>query len=153
MSGLYNMIVVVVQSRSSVQLFVTLWTAAHQASLSFTVSWSLLKLMSIELVMPRNHLVLCRPLLLSPSIFPGIRVLSNESALLIRWPTYWSYSTSPSSEYSGMISLRIGWFDLLSVQGTLKSLIQHHSSKTPILWCSTFFMVQLLPPYLTTGKP
>ena len=123
--------VIVVQSLSCVQLFVTPWTAACQAFWSFTISWSLLKLMSIELVMPSNYLILCHPLLLLPSIFPSIRVFSNESALRIRWPKYWSlsFSISPSNEYSGLISFRIDWFDLLAVQGTLKSLLQYHSSK------------------------
>ena len=122
--------VVVIQSLSHVQLFVTPWAAALQASLSFTISWSLLKLMSIESVTPSNHLILCHPLLLPPSIFPSIGVFSNESVLCIRWPKYWrfSFSISPSSEYSGSISFRIAWFDL-AVQGTLKSLLQHHSSK------------------------
>ena len=143
-----------VQSLSRVWLFVTPWTAAHQASLSITNSWSLLKLMSVELVMPSNHLILCRPLLLLPSIFPSIRVFSNESALPIRWPKYWSFSfnISPSNEYSGLISFRMDWLDLLAVQGTLKSLIQHHSSKASILWCSALFIVQLSHPYMTTGK-
>ena len=132
----------------------TLWTAAHQASLSFTISWSLLKLMSIESVTPSNHLILCRPLLLLPSIFPSIRVFSNESVLCIRWPKYWSFSfsISPSNEYLGLLSFRIYWFDLLVVQGTLKSLLQHHSSKASILWHSTFFTVQLWHIYMTTGK-
>ena len=118
------------------------WTAARQASLSFTISWSFQKLMSIELVVPSNHLILCRPLLL-PSVFPSIRVFSNESPLRIRWPKYWSFSFSihASNEYSGLISFRIDWFDLLAVQGTLKSLLQHHSSKASILWHSAFFMV------------
>ena len=143
-----------VQSLSRVQLFATTWTAAHQASLSITNSWSLLKLMSIELVMPSNHLILCRPLLLLPSIFPSIRVFSNESVLRIRWAKYWrfSFSISPSNEYSGLISLQMDWFDLLVVQGALKSLLQHHSSKASILWHSAFFMVQLSHPYMTTGK-
>ena len=146
--------IVVVQSFSCVRLFATPWTAACQASLSFTISWSLLKLMSIESVMPSNHLTLCRPLLLLPSVFPSIRVFSNESTLHIRWPKYWSFSfsISPSNEYSGLISFRINWFDLLAVQGTLKSLLQHHSSKASILWCSAFLMVQLSHPYMTTGK-
>ena len=122
-----------VQSLSHVRLFATPWTAAHQASLSITNSQRLLKLMSIESVMPSNHLILCCPLLLSPSIFPSIRVFSNESALHIRWPKYWSFSISSSNEYSGLISFRMDWLDLLAVQGTLKSLPQHHSSKTPIL--------------------
>ena len=143
-----------VQSLSSVWLFMTPWTAACQASLSITSSWSLLKLMSIELVMPSNHLILCRPLLLPPSIFPSIRVFSNESVIHIRWPKYWSFSFSiiPSSEYSKLISFMLDWFDLLAVQGTLKSLLQHHSSKTSILWHSAFFIVQLSHPYMTTGK-
>ena len=140
-----------VQSLSRVQLFVTPWTAAHQASLPITNSWSLLKLMSIELVMPSNHLILCRPLLLPPSIFPSISVFTNESVLHIRWPKYWSFSFSPYNEYSGLISFRIDWFDL-AVQGTLKSLAQHHSSKASILWHSAFFIVQLSYPYMTTGK-
>ena len=129
-------------------------STAHQASLSFTNSWSLLKLMSIDLVMPSNHFILCCPLLLLPSIFPSIRVFSNELALHIRWPKYWSfsYSISPSNEYSGLISFRIDWFDLLAVQVTLKSLLQHYSSKASILQCSAFFMVQLSHPYMTTGK-
>ena len=122
-----------VQSLSHVRLFATPWTAAHQASLSITNSQGLLKLMSIELVMPSNHLILCCPLLLSPSVFPSIRVFSNESALHIRWPKYWSFSISSSNEYSGLISFRMDWLDLLAVQGTLKSLLQHHSSKTSIL--------------------
>ena len=128
-------------------------TAAHQASLSFTVSWSLLKLMSVESVMPSNQLILCRPLLLS-SIFPSIRVFSTESAFHIRWPKYWSFSfsISPSNEYSGLISFRIDWFDLLAVQVTLKNLLQHHSLKASILWCSAFFTVPLSHPYMTTGK-
>ena len=132
----------------------TPWTAARQASLSFTISRSLLKLMPIESVMPTNHLILCHLLLLLPSVFPSIRVFSNESALHIRWPKYWSFSfsISPSNEYSGLISFKIDWFDLLAVQGTLKSLLQHHSSKASILWHSAFFMVQLSHPYMTTGK-
>ena len=126
----------------------------HQASLSITHSQSLLKLMSIELVMPSNHLVLCCPFLLLPSIFPSIRVFSNESVLHIRWPRYWSFSfsISPSNEYSGEISFRTDWLDLLSVQGTLKSLLQNRSSKASILWHSAFFIVQLSHPYMTTGK-
>ena len=144
----------VVQSLSHVQLFVTPWTAAHQTSLSITNSRSLLKLMSIESVMPSNHLILCHPLRLLPSILPSIRVFSNESVLCIRWPKYWSFSfnISPSSEYSGLISFRMDWFDLLATQGTLKSLLQHHSSKASILWCSAFFIVQLSHPYMTTRK-
>ena len=130
-------------------------TAARQASLSITNSRSLLKLMSIESVMPSNHLILCRSLLLLPSILPSIRVFSNESALQITWPKYWSFSfsISPSNEYAGLISFRIDWLDLLAVQGTLKSLLQHHSSKASILQHSTFFIVQLSLPYMTTGKP
>ena len=141
-----------------VQLFIGLfsrpWTEACQASLSFTISQSLLKLMSIEPVMPSNHHILCRPLLLLPSIFPSIRVFSNESALCIRWPKHWSFSftINPSSEYSGLISFRINGFHLLSVQGTLKSLLQNHSPKTSILWHLAFFMVQLSHPYMTTGN-
>ena len=143
-----------VQLLSHVWLFVTPWTAAHQVSLSTTNCWSSPKPMSIELVMPSNHLILCRPLLLLPSIFPSIRVLSNESALRIRWPNYWSFSFSiiPSNEYSGLISFRMDWLDLLAVQGTLKSLLQNHSSKASILQCSAFFTVQLLHPYMPTGK-
>ena len=144
----------VVQSLSHVQLFATPWTAACQASLSITISQSLLKLMSIESVMPSNHLILCCPLLLLPSIFPSIRVFSNESDLLIRWPKYWSFSfnISPFNEYSGLISFRMDWLDLLAVQVTLKSLFLHHSLRASILWCSAFFMVQLSHPYMTTGK-
>ena len=143
-----------VQLLSCVQLFVTPWTAAHLASLSITNSQSLLKLLSIESVMPSNHFILCCPLLLLPSIFPSIRVFSNESILHIRWPNYWSFSFSirPSKEYSELISLRMDWLDLLAVQGTLKSLLQHHGSKASILWCSAFFIVQLWHPYVTTGK-
>ena len=134
-----------VQSLSHVQLFAT-GTAARPASLSITNSWSLLKLMSIKSLMQSNHLILCRPLLLPPSVFASIRVFSNESALHIRWPKYWSfsYSISPSNEYSGLTSFRMDWLDLLAVQGTLKSLLQHHSSKASILWSSAFFMVQLI---------
>ena len=130
------------------------WMAACQASLSITNSPSLLKLMSIESTMPSNNLILCRPLLLPPSIFPNIRGFSNESVLHSRWPKYWSFSfsMSPSNEYSGLISFRIDWLDLLAVQGTLKSLLQHHSSKVSILRCSAFFIVQLSDPYMTTGK-
>ena len=132
----------------------TPWTAACQASLSITNCWSLPKPMSIELVMPFNHLILCRLLLHPPSIFPSIRVFSNESALCIRWPKYWSFSfnISPSKEHPGLISFRMDWLDLLVAQGTLKSLLQHHSSKTSILPCSAFFIVQLSHPYMTTGK-
>ena len=136
------------------QLFATPWTAARQASLSITNSQSLLKLTSIESVMPSNHLILYRPLLLLPSIFPSIRVFSNESALCIRWAKYWSFSLniSPSNEHPGLISFRMDWLDLITVQGTLKSLLQHHSSKASILQCSPFFTVQLSHPYMTTGK-
>ena len=143
-----------VQSLSCVQLFATPLTAAHQASLSITNSQSIPKLMSIESMMPSNHLSLCCPLLLLPSIFPSIRVFSNESVLCIRWPKYWSFSfnISLSNEYSGLISFRMDGLDLLAVQGTLKSLLQHHSSKASILWCSDFFIVQLSHPYMTTGK-
>ena len=143
-----------VQLLSPVRLFVTPWTAARQASLSITNSRSLLELLSIELVMPSNHLILCHPLLLLPWIFPSIRVFSNESALCIRWLKYWSFSfnISPSSEHPGLISFRMDWLDLLAVQGTLKSLLQHHSSKAAILQCSAFFIVQLSHPYMTIGK-
>ena len=130
----------------------TPWTAAHQVSLSFTISQSLLKLMSIELVIPSNHLILYHPLCFLPSIFPSIRVFSKESALCIRCPNYWSFSISPFSEYSGLISFRIDWVDLLAVQVTLKSPLQHHSSKVFILWHSAFFTVQLSYSYRTTGK-
>ena len=132
----------------------TSWTAARYASLSITNSQSLLKLMSIESVMPSNHRIFCHPLLLPPSIFPSIRVFSNESALCMRWPKYWSFSfnISPSNEYSGLISFRMDWLDFLGGQGTLKSLFQHHSSKTSIVQCSAFFIVQLSHPYVTTGK-
>ena len=138
---------------SHVWLFGTPWTAARQASLSINNSWSLLKLMSIESVMPSNHLILCHPLL-PPSIFPSIRVFFNESVLHIRWPKYWSFSfnISLSNEYSGLISFRMDWLDFLVVQGTLKNLLQHHSSKASILWCSAFFIVQHSHPYMTTGK-
>ena len=143
----------VVQSLSPVWLFTTPWTTAHQASLCCTNSWNLLKLMSIESVMPSHPPILCRPLLLLPSIVPSIRVSFNESILHMRWPKYWSFSFSiyPSSEYSGLISPRIDWFDLLAVQGILKSL-QHHGSKASVLWCSAFFIVQLSHPYMTIGK-
>ena len=145
--------VVAVQLLSHIPLFVTLWTATWQASLSFTDSLSLLKLMSIELVRPSYHLIFLCSLLL-PSIFPSIRVFSNKSALCIRWLKDWglSFSISPFNEYSGLISFRIDWFDLLEVQGTLKSLLQHHSSKASILRCSAFFMIQLSHPYIITGK-
>ena len=143
-----------VESLSRVQLFATSWTAACQASLSITNSQSLLKLMSIESVMPSNHLILCHPLLLQPSIFPSIRVFSDESVLCIRSSKYWSFSfsISPSNEYSGLISFRMDWLDLLAVQGTLKSCLQHHSSKASILWRSAYFIVQFSHPYMTTGK-
>ena len=144
-----------VQLLSHLRLFVTPWTAAQQASLSITNSQSLFTLMSIESVMPSKYLILCCPLLLPPSIFPSIRVFSNESVLCIRWPKYWSFSfiISPSNEYSGLISFRLGWLDLLAVQGTLKSLLQHHSSKASILQCSAFFTVQLSLPYMILEKP
>ena len=140
--------VVVVLSLSCVRLFETIWNAAPQASLSITISRSLLKLMSIELVMPTNHLILCHPHLLLPLIFPSIRVSSSESVLCIRWPKYWSFSfsISLSSEYSGLISFRMDWLDLVAVQGTLKSPLQHHSSKASVLRGSAFFMVQLSHP-------
>ena len=143
-----------VQLLSCVQLFVTPWTAAHQASLSITNSQSLPKLMSTESRMPSNHLILCHPLLLQPSIFPSIRAFSNESVLPIRWPKYWSFSfnISPSNEHSGLIPFRMDWLDLPAVQGTLKSLLQHHSSKASIVRCSAFSIVQLSHPYMTTGK-
>ena len=142
------------QSLSRVRLSATPRMAAPQASLSITNARSLRKLTSTESVMPSNHLILCRPLLLLPSIFPSIRVSSNESALHIRWPKDWSFSfsLSPSNEYSGLISFRVDWLDLLAVQGTLKSLLQHHSSKASILWHSAFFIVQLSHPYMITGK-
>ena len=144
-------VVVVVQLLSRVRLF---WTAACQASLSFIISRSLLKLMSIEFMMPSNHLILCCPLLLLHSIFPSIRVFSNESALRIRWPKYWSFSfnINPSNEYSGLISFRMDWLDLLAVQGTLKILLQHHNLKASILWHPAFFIIQLWHLYMTTGK-
>ena len=140
-----------VQSLSFVQLFATPWTAACQASLSITNSKSILRFMSIESVMPSNHIILCRPLLLLPSIFPSTRVFSNESVLRFRWPKYWSFSFSiiPSKEIPGLIYFRMDWMDLLEVQGTLKSLLQHHSSKASILWCSAFFIVQCV----ATSKP
>ena len=142
------------QSLSCVRLFATPWTTAHQASLSITNSQGSSKPMSIESVMPSNHLILCHPLLLLPSIFPSIRVFSSESVLHIRWPNYWSFSfsISPSNEYSGLISFRMDWMDLLAVQGTLKSLLQHHSSKALVLRCSAFFILQISHPYMTTGK-
>jgi len=143
-----------VQSLSHVRLFAAPWTAAHQASLSITNSWSLPKIMSTESVMPSNHLILCHPLLLLASIFPSIRVFSNESSLHIRWPKYWSFSfsISPSNEHSGLISFRMDWLDFLVVQGTLKCLLQHYSTKASILRCSALFMLQLSHPYMTTGK-
>jgi len=143
-----------VQLLSPVQLFATPWTAARRASLSITNSQSLPKLISIESVMPSNHLILCCPILLPPSIFPSIRVFSNESVRPIRWPKYWSFSfnISPSKEHPGLIYFRMDWLDVLAVQGTLKSLLQHHSSKASIFWCSAFFIVQLSHPYMTTGK-
>ena len=143
-----------VQLLSCVQLSVAPWTAACQTSLSITNSWSLLRLKSIQLVIPSKHLILCHPIFLPPSIFPSIRVFSNESALHIMGPKYWSFSfsISPSSESSGLISFRIDWFELLAAQGTLKSLLQHHNSKASIFWCLAFLMVQLSHPYLTIGK-
>ena len=151
---IYNGIFSSVQSLNRAQLFVTPWTAACQAFLSIPSSPSLLKLMSIESVMPPNHLIHCHPLLLPPSIFLSIRVFSNESVLCIRWPKYcsFSFSTSPSNEYSGLISFRMDWLDLLTVHGTLKRLLQHHSSKASVLQCSAFFIVQRSHPYMTTGK-
>ena len=130
----------------------TPWTAARQALWSFTVSWSLLKLMSIELIILSSHLILCHPLLLLPSIFPSIRVFSSESALRIRWPKYWNFGISPCNEYSGLISFRVDWFDLLAVKGPIKSLLLHYNSKASILQLSDFFMVQLSHMYMTTGK-
>ena len=152
--GFLLLLISSVQSLSRVWLFATPWTAACQASLSSTSSQSLLKLMSIASVMLPNHLILCRSLLLLPSVFPSIRVFSSESVLHIRWPKYWSFSfnISPSNEHPGLISFRMDWLDLLTVQGTLKSLLQHHSSKASILQRSAFFIVQLSQPYMTTGK-
>jgi len=143
-----------VQSLIHVRHFATPWTTACQVSLSITSSWRLLKFMSVQSVMPSNHLILCHPLLLLPSIFPSIRVFSNESVLHIRWPKYWSFNftISPLDDYSGLISFRMDWLDLLVVQGTLKSLLQHHSSKESIHWHSAYFIVQLSHPYMTTGK-
>ena len=143
-----------VQSLSCVRLFATPWTAAHQASLSITNSQSLLKLMSIQSVMPSSHLILCHPLLLLPLIPPIIRVFSSESTLRIKWPKYWSFSfsISPSNEHPGLIVFRMDWLDILAVQGTLKSLLQHHSSKASIFQPSVFFIIQLSHPYMTTGK-
>ena len=150
----FRELILVVQLLSRISLFATPWTAARQASLSITNSRSLLKLMSTESGMPSNHLILCRPLLLPPSIFPIIRIFSNKSVLHIRWPKYWSFSfsISLSNEYSGLISFTMDWLDLHAVQGTLKSLLQHHSPKASILWHSAFFIVQLSHPYMTTGK-
>ena len=143
-----------VKSLSPVGLFATPWPAECQASLSITNAQSILKLMSTELVMPSNYLILCRPLLLLPSVFPSIRLFSNQSVLCIRWPRYWSFSfrVSPSNEYSGLISFRMDWLDLLTVQGTLKSLLQHHNSKATILWHPPFFTVQPSHTYMTNGK-
>ena len=143
-----------VQSFSHVWLLVTSWITAGQASLSITNSWSSLRLTSIEAVMPASHLILCRPHFLLPPILPSIRVFSNESTLRMRWPKYWSFSfsISPSHEHPGLVSFRMDWLDLLAVQGTLKSLLQHHSSKASNLWRSAFFTVQLSHPYMTTGK-
>ena len=143
-----------VKSLMCVRLFATLWIAACQASLSITNSWSSPKLMCIESVMPSSYFIFCRPLLLLPPIPPSIRVFSNKSTLLMRWPKYWSFSfsISPSNEHAGLISFRMYWLDLLTVQGTLKSLLQHHSSKASILQRSAFFIVQLSHPYMTTGK-
>ena len=143
-----------VQLLSQVHLFANPWNAVCQASLSITKSQNLPKLMSIELVMPSNQLILCHPLLPPRSIFPSVRIFSNKSAFCIRWPKYWSFhlNISPSNEHSGLISFRMDWLDLLAVQGTLKRLLQHHSSKASILWCSAFFRVQLSHPYMTTGK-
>ena len=148
----HEILKILVYRLSSVQLLSHVWLfdphgLQHTRLPCPSLSWSLLKLMSIESVMPSNRFILCRPLLLPPSIFPSIRVFSSESAHLIRWPKYWSFSISPSNEYSGLISFRIDWFDLLAVQGTPKSLLQHHSSKASILCCSAFFIVQLLHPY------
>ena len=155
LSGSFKWFLSSVQSLSHVQLFVTSWTTACQASMSITNSWSFLKLMSIELVMPFNHFILCHPLLLPPSIFPSIRVFSNESVLPMRWPKYWSFSISisPSNEYSGLISFRMDWLALLAeISKVFKSLLQHHSSKASILPCSAFFIVQLSHAYMTTRK-
>ena len=152
MSSLFSCILSSVQSLSRVRLFATPWTAARQASLTITYSWNLLKLMSIESVMPSNHLILCCPLLL-PSVFPSIRVFSDESVLSIRWPSIrTSASTSGLPVNSGLISYRMDWFDLLAIEGILKSLLQHHSSKASILWRSAFFIVQLSHPYMTTRE-
>ena len=134
------------------QVFVTPWTAARQASLSLTICWSLPKFMAIASLMPSSHLILWRPLLLQPSIFPSIRVFFNESAVRVRWPKYWSFSISPSSEYSGLIFFKIDWFDLITVQRNLRSLLQFRSLKASVLWCSACFTVQLSQPYVTSGK-
>ena len=144
-----NYYVAIVHLLSHVQLFVTPWTIALQSSLFFTISQSLLKLMFIESMMPSNHLILCYPLLLLPSIFASIKVFPNQSVLQIKWPNYWSFSISPSNEYSELID----WFDLQTVQGTLKSLLQHHSSKASTLWCSAFFTVEFSHTHMNTGKP
>ena len=151
--SIHTILVIVVQLLSYVQLFAVPWTAVLQASLSFTISQNLLRLLSIESVMPSNHLILCHPLLLLPSIFPSVRVFSSDSAVRIRWPKYWSFSfsISLSNEYSRLISFSNDWFDLLAVQGTLKCLLQCHSSKS-ILQCLAFFIVQHSHPYMTTGK-
>ena len=146
-------LLVVVQLLSHVWLFETLWTAAHQAPLSFTISWSLLIFVSIELMILSNHPILCCPLLLLPSVFLSIRVFSNESTLCIRWPKHWSFSISSSNEYSGLLSFRMVWFDLLTIHRTLKSLLQHHSLKASILWHSVFFMFQLSHLYMITREP
>ena len=150
----YSISVSSVQLLSCIWLFLTPWTAACQASLSLTKSRSLLKLMSIESVMPSNHLILCRPLLLLPSTFPSLRVFSNESVLHIRWPKFWNFSLSLSlsNEHPGLISFRMDWLDLLTVQGTLKCVLQHHGSKASILQCSAFFIVQISHSYMNTGK-
>ena len=145
--------VVVVQSLSYIQLFVTSWTAAHQASLSFTISWSWLKLMSVGSMMPSNHLICCHPLSPPALNFPQHQVFSNESVLRISWPKYWSFSISPSNEYSGLISFRIDCFDRLAVQGTFKSLIQNHNSKASVHQCLAFFVIQFSHPYITLEKP
>ena len=154
MQELWKIMFSFIQSLSHVWLFATPWTEACQPSLSITNSWSLLKLMSIKLVIQSNHLILCHPLLL-PSILSSIKIFFSESVLHIRCPKYWSFSfsISPSNEYSGLISFRTDWFELLAVQGTLMSLLQHHSSKASVPQCSTFFMVQISHPYMTTGKP
>jgi len=151
-SGGDGILVELFQILSRIQLFETPWTAACQVSLSCTISQSWLRLLSVESVMSSNYLILCCPFLLLPSIFPSMRVFSNELALLIRWPKYWSFSISSSNEYSGLISFRIDWFDLLAIQETLKSLLQHHILKASIFWHSTFFMVQLSHPSMTTGE-